>query len=739
MVLSKQIRLFLWIRLTCLVNVFLFLATSSLPGADSSFAKTPSSAELTRAVVQVSSLIQQGQFDAARRELQQQSFNNTLTDQLSHLLLEYESIQNKRETERRELYQQNVKELEALQAVQPDHADGAEKTLATIAHLFEYADESQKEYWRNNVFIQDVIEQAICFAAEKEAQGKWGQAYSQCYYWLETIDPNNADYKTHAEELIEKATVMLSLKDSSCEKALDRYEGIRVEMLNRALEAIDFKYVSRVDYRSMLEKTLQRCLVLGEVLSVGGEIAFTPSRHRVDLWAIGVETIIGQMEISAAAGTKDGFKKTLEYILMLNKDTIQLPEEVIVGHCSEAALEALDPYTNLIWPEQLQEFQKSIRQEFTGIGIRMSKVGKSLKIISLIPNTPAYSSGLDAGDLILAVDGESTEEMTSDCAVRKISGLKGTQVTLSVRHPDSETAEDITITRDHIVVPTVLGERRASMDADKEQWQHMIDPVNRIGYIRVSNFVEKTVDNTEQILNDLEAQGIHGLIIDLRSNTGGLLSSAIGMVDLFVNDGLILRSQPRRWAVPNLWMAHSKGTHSGYPLVILMDGASASASEIVAGALQDPKHRRATIVGSRSYGKGSVQEITDFTGYGSQLKFTTAYYHLPSGQPVKNRYLVEREGRTDWGIAPDVEIELRSDELEKLFKMQRDSEVVSKAQGKEQENDKGNPSLDIMEADPQLAVAVLVLKSKIIQSGRSITVETTARALHESGIEASIR
>ena len=170
MALSKQIRLFLWIRLSCLVNVFLFLATSSLPGADTSSVKTPSSAELTRAVVQVSSLIQQGRFDAARRELQQQSFNNTLTDQLSHLLLEYESIQNKRETERRELYQQNVKELEALQAVKPDHADGAEKVLATIAHLFEYADETQKKYWRNDIFIQDVIEQAICFAAEKEAQ-----------------------------------------------------------------------------------------------------------------------------------------------------------------------------------------------------------------------------------------------------------------------------------------------------------------------------------------------------------------------------------------------------------------------------------------------------------------------------------------------------------------------------------------------------------------------------------------
>ncbi|MBN1124252.1 MAG: S41 family peptidase [Sedimentisphaerales bacterium] len=739
MVLSNKIRFSIWFALVCLVGWATTFQTLPPLHAKSIEVQPESPANANEIIANVTYLIQQGKFETARKELERQSVANSSIDQLSHLLVEYELIQNKREAERRELYDQNIKELDELRSVELDNGDATEKVLASLARTFEYASETQKKMLRKDAFIRETIEQSSRFAAELEVKGKWGQAYSQCYHWLEVIDPNNVEYKNHADELIDKASVMLSLKDSSCEKAVDRYRGIRVEMLNRALEAIDFKYVTRVDYQSMLDKALQRCMVLGDVLAAGGETAFTPSRNRVDLWQIGIETIVSEVETSAAAKTKDGFKKIIQDILELNTATIRLPEEVIIGHCSEAALEALDPYTNLIWPEQIQEFQKSIRQEFTGIGIRMAKVGKTLKVMSLIPNTPAYTSGLDAGDLIVAVDGESTDEMTSDCAVRKISGQKGTHVTLTVQHPGSEITQEITITRDHIVVPTVRGERRAEKDPEKGRWQHMIDPVNRIGYVRISNFVEKTVDNTEQILNDLESQNVHGLIIDLRSNTGGLLSSAIGMVDLFVNSGLILRSQPRRWVVPNLWMAHSRGTHSDYPLVILVDGGSASASEIVAGALQDPKHLRATIVGSRSYGKGSVQEITDFTGYGSQLKFTTAYYHLPSGQPVKNRYLVEREGRTDWGITPDVEITLRADELDKMFKMQRDNEVLSRSQNKEEETTQEKTGRETFETDPQLAIAMLVLKSKIIQSGRNIAFEATAKAPQKMEKEQTIR
>jgi carboxyl-terminal processing protease len=207
--------------------------------------------------------------------------------------------------------------------------------------------------------------------------------------------------------------------------------------------------------------------------------------------------------------------------------------------------------------------------------------------------------------------------------------------------------------------------------------------------------------------------------VDLRFNSGGYLVTAAAVVDLFVENGMIVKSQPRI-GFANRENAHRAGTHPNYPLVVLINGQSASASEIVAGALQDQKFNRATLVGTRSYGKGSVQVVTPYTGGDSQLKYTMAYYHLPSDQRVKNRYVMEKEGRTDWGIAPDVEVELNMSELRKMVDVQRANEILVKA-----DHDSSNPIerhsiADTLEADKQLAVGLLVIKGKMIQRGETV-------------------
>jgi len=686
-------------------------------------------------IAQVAQKIRTGHFDDARTLIERAEGPDPAAEQLARLLAEYDALQARRQAERQKLYKQYANELKQARAKLAEHRaagtedlEAIEKVFAAMVKVLNYGTDDQKRTLLDDAATQDLIARARRYAAELETQGQWGQAYSQCYQWLLRFDEHNLEYKAHADELIAKASLAMSLRDSRCEAAIERYKGIRPEMLYRALDALDFKYVATVDYRGMVEKALVRCLLLGDVLESAPDLAFKPPRSTIELWRIGVESIQSEVDTTAAGATKDGFKRAFENARELNTVTIQLPEEVLVAHFTEAALEALDPYTNLVWPQRVQEFQKSIRQEFTGIGIRMSKIGKTLKILSLIPNTPAYKSGLDAGDEIIAVDGEPTAEMTSDCAVRKISGRKGTPVTLTVKRADNRTVEDITIIRDRIVVPTVEGQQRADSGSKRGRWRHMIDPANRIGYVRVSSFVEQTVEQMDATLDELERQQLQGLILDLRSNSGGLLAAAIGMVDLFIDRGLILRSQPRRFLAPSLWMAHEKGTHPDYPLVVLVDGASASASEIVAGALQDPSYRRAVLVGTRSYGKGSVQEITDFTGYGSQFKFTTAYYHLPSGQPVRNRYVAEREGRTDWGIAPDVEVELRPDEQERLFKLQSANQVLTGSSHDPNQPPQRYTLEDTLAADPQLAVALLVVKSELIRSGRTVDFEVTAKA-----------
>jgi carboxyl-terminal processing protease len=392
----------------------------------------------------------------------------------------------------------------------------------------------------------------------------------------------------------------------------------------------------------------------------------------------------------------------------------------MIGLLAEAAMTALDPYTTMVWPKDVAEFQKVITQEFDGIGVRLNKQGKFLKIAGIIPESPASRTDLEEGEMIVAVNGESTEDMSSNCAVQKISGPRGTTVMLSIQRAGSAETRQVELTRARIIIPTVTATRREGKPSSADPT--MIDPANHLGYIRLTSFVETTMPHLEKTLTQLEEQDLKGLILDLRGNAGGLLQTAIEVVDLFVNEGPILQSRSR-FIVPSFWNAKRQGTHPGYPLVILIDGGSASASEIVAGALQDAAHRRATLVGSRSFGKGSVQEISHYTGFGSQFKYTTAHYHLPGGQPVKSRYLAERQHTEDWGVRPDVEVKLRrSDRQIADNKDSEDSENPLTID----ENTSVEEKQDLLPAsvqdDPQLAVALLVLRAKLIQSGQPFQV-----------------
>jgi len=202
----------------------------------------------------------------------------------------------------------------------------------------------------------------------------------------------------------------------------------------------------------------------------------------------------------------------------------------------------------------------------------------------------------------------------------------------------------------------------------------------------------------------------------LRFNSGGLLNSAIEVTDKFIEEGLIVSTRPR-FGVSTYSLAHKEKRYCGYPLVILINGGSASASEIVAGALADKVHKRAILVGERTHGKGSVQTTTSYPGEGAQLKYTMAYWYLPSGTRVPNHDEVKKAGREDWGIAPDIEVKLTSNELKKMLDVQRDNQVLVKASHDNSARPVKRHTLkENLEADPQMAVALLVLKSKLIEA-----------------------
>ena len=688
--------------------------------ATASSAKGSSMAEL------ISAKIVSGDFSGARKLLGgSTTHKDAKIGSLVEIISEYEVIADQRDEARQKAYKEQFEKIEEIRAKDKleDVNDIAEAFVAVIKAKG-LANEEQKKAISEMDFVKQLVASSLEKAKAFEQEGKWVDSYSNCYYWLTAMYEDNQEYKDHADKLTEKAMIELSLKDNSCETSIERHEGIKADMLDRSIKALDINYVSVINYGDMAKKGLRRCKLLGEVMAgTQEELAYSAEKENYQAWKDALDELSDGLEGAALIVSRDKFMSTFEEVLAINSVTLKLPEEVVVAQFSEASLEALDPFTTLVWPWQVKDFQKSMTQNFTGIGVQISKVRGVLTVGSLLPDTPAFTSGLDANDQILAVNGEKTKDMTLQCAVSKITGQSGTEVTLTIRHEgDAENkTEDITIKRGRIVVATIRGWQRA----EAGKWLHIVDEANNIGYVRLTGFTETTAKDLDNILKGLESKGMKGLVIDLRFNSGGYLQTAADVVDMFVEKGLIVKSQPR-WGIANYEMAEKGGTHPNYPVVVLINGQSASASEIVAGALQDEKYKRATLVGEQSYGKGSVQTITPYSGGDSQLKYTMAYYHLPSGQRVKNRYVMEKQGRKDWGIAPDVKVEMRNDELREMLDVQLANDVLTNAKHDDEANPVKRYSLEeTLEADRQLAVGILVIKSKIVEAGG--TVVTSAK------------
>ncbi|MFI4910344.1 MAG: S41 family peptidase [Sedimentisphaeraceae bacterium JB056] len=661
-------------------------------------------------VKQGSDLICSGEIEKAEKLLE--NTDNSKAKELLGVIDSYKQLTDKRQKSKEETYLEKFKEFEEIKAkgLPSDANDIADAYVALISSS-RYANEEQKKALLADEFVKEMVDKTISDCIEQEAKGKWAEAYTG-YYWLSSLYEDKETYKDKSEELIDKMAIEGSMVDSPCESSEERFEGIDPVMFIRTIKMLDFGYVDLIDYDRVADKAFDRCILLAEVMSFENEdVNVEFDKTQVQSWIAGVRKIRSELNSGPLArlNHKDFLESFLK-LLVLNEQTINISNEIIVSHFTEAALSVLDPYTNVVWPFYTKEFEKSITQQFSGIGVEISKSTGDLMVMSLLPGTPAYNSGLDAEDVIEKVDGVPTEDMTINCAVSRITGPDGTDVTLTVRSKDADEARDITIKRAKIVVPTIRGWQRTA-DAG---WEYMIDPESGIGYMLITGFTSTTADYMEKAIKQLEKEGLKGLIIDLRYNSGGLLQTAGEVVDMFVDKGVIVSTKPR-WGFGEELKATKKATIPNYPLVLLINGGSASASEIVAGALKDEKYKRATLVGTRTYGKGSVQTITEAPGGGAQLKYTMAFYHLPSGQPVKNRYQLEKEGRDDWGISPDFSVELTPKEAKKYVEVQKDNAVLVKADHDYKENEIARHSAqETVESDPQLATAILVVKAKMI-------------------------
>ena len=332
----------------------------------------------------------------------------------------------------------------------------------------------------------------------------------------------------------------------------------------------------------------------------------------------------------------------------------------------DGMLNQLDPYTVYIPPVEQKAFDQMLDGSFEGVGIQLNQKEDDgrIEVVTPIDDSPAFKAGVMAGDILLKINGASVADKRLPDVIKMIQGKVGSDVTLHLRRGKDDL--DLTMPRQQIIVPTIKGYDR---NADNT-WNYFVDRSEKIAYIRITQFTADTYDKFKQAIDKLLADGMNGLVLDLRFNPGGRLDSATEIVDLFIDQGVIVSTRGRSRPEETVF-AHAAGTLPKFPLVVLVNGSSASAAEVVAGSLKD--NRRALVIGSRTYGKGSVQELIPLDQGSGELKMTVAYYYLPSGRLVHRR-----KDATDWGVIPQIQVNVDPAVDQKILRERYQTELFHK-------------------------------------------------------------
>ena len=359
-------------------------------------------------------------------------------------------------------------------------------------------------------------------------------------------------------------------------------------------------------------------------------------------------TVAGSL--SAEEPTKETYRQLKLFGDVLERVRADYVDDVTDEDLIEAAIRGmladLDPHSSYLDRDELKSMQEQTRGEFGGLGIQVTMKDGYVEVIAPIDDTPAARAGLKAGDLIAEIDGETVQGLTLNEAVDRLKGKVGTEVTVTILRGEEEPFE-VTLVRDIITVSSV---------------RHRIE--GDVGYIRITQFNEQTTSGLEDAIEEIEedlGDQLIGFVIDLRNNPGGLLNEAISVSDTFLEQGEIVSTRGRHEEDMQRYNARPGDLTHGMPLVVLINDGSASASEIVAGALKD--HRRAILMGTRTFGKGSVQTIIPLPGHGA-MRLTTARYYTPSGISIQAT-----------GIEPDILVELATIEAVERSRIRHEEDL----------------------------------------------------------------
>ena len=551
------------------------------------------------------------------------------------------------------------------------------------------------------------------------AKAEWYDALA-AYNGLKDLLPDNTAY-TESAKLVQRHVRVLRLYGEDKKETEDNGETggrtwkdfvakVDKDMIEKIIARLGRYYVKAVDYRKITRGALTSVKVLVEtpqaadtfpklkddvqrkamLAAIDAEFKGVQNRDRVD-----------QLDLSLA----------LSNVLTASDRSVQIPLAVVAVEFADGFLNELDRFSSMIWPYEVEDFNKQTMGKFFGVGIQITKEPKApLKVVTPLAGSPAWKAGIKTGDSIIAVDfGDGIKEtagVTIDACVKMITGKKDTTVILRIKRSGRKDPFNVPVVRDKINVHTVAGWRRLSDGG----WDFMLDAAAKIGYIRLKQFTDTTTRDMVAALADLRKRDSRSIILDLRGNPGGLLREAGSVSNQFLTGGRIVSTRGRRGLLhaPPI-KAGRGGAFVDGDLVVLISRHSASAAEIVSGALRELN--RGLIVGRRTFGKGSVQNVIPIPKHEAFLKLTTARYYVGNEEKLVHR----ENGATEWGVTPHVDVPITPRQARLLMAIRRKTDVIRNVTEDEAGRKLASEQLsedlsDQYKADSQLRTGVLLLK-----------------------------
>lgn len=639
------------------------------------------------------------------RQLDDSALDGSLRDSLSL----FRTNIDKRESDRAEQIAEVGREMDDHMA-----AYDAERDPIALSNAMQRAVRLQLLTGDDETFFADpritrMIEEGRRRAAEAEREGDWVIA-SELYFRLDNLHDLDGAYREDVQRLGKRLGMIRlyapeRLWELRNERRLaedmeslppynpygDDYKaklnGVTSTMVRTAIQRSAQQHVGRTT-RSNPDGVTMNDLILGgldavRTMATTTDLARTfPGIGDASKRDAFLERI-DERRAEVLGWTRDAsaydLRRVVDGVMADAQSTIGVMPEALLHEFGNGAMAELDVYSAFIWPDELARFRRSTQGEFIGVGIQIQLDElQNITVVAPLEGTPAQRAGIRSGDVLKKIDGITAVGLGLDQAVEVITGPANTNVTLTVeRADDNDKVTELTfeLVRQRIDLPTVKG--WAKTGPGDQDWDWFIDPENSIGYIRLTGFTDDSARDFDRAIEAMRQSGLEGLVLDLRYNPGGLLDQAVEIASRFVPGGMIVKTVDAM-GIPqeqqNARRVADRYSLTDLPVIVLINEGSASASEIVAGAVQASAHRgqaNALIVGQRSFGKGSVQNVFMLPGGTGAMKLTTHYYRVDSP-----RMIDKMPGATEWGVEPDLKVEMLPDQQADALMLRRDADVL---------------------------------------------------------------